>query len=122
MKINFNINSEDKLKSVRGLNNSGKVQKYIDKEVLSRSEKYVPFLDGHLKESGILGTKVGSGLVVYKAPYAHKQYYHNKGKGKEGINKTVGTKGLRGSFWFERMKNAHLDEIIEGAEKIAGGK
>ena len=120
MKIEFKIKSQDELKKLRGLQKAGKVQKYIDSEVIRLSDKYVPFRTGNLKKSGITGTKTGSGLVVYNAPYAHKQYYHNPGKGKQGMNKTKGKKGLRGKFWFERMKNAHLDEIIEGAKKKAG--
>ena len=101
-----------------GLNEGGKVQKTVDSEVLRRSDPYVPMDTGFLKKSGILGTKIGSGEVVYNAVYADKNYYHNAGKGKQGTARG----GLRGRFWFERMKADHLPDIIKTAKDAAGGK
>ncbi|MGN1410984.1 MAG: minor capsid protein [Oscillospiraceae bacterium] len=91
------------------------VQVFIDSEVLRKCDPYVPMDTGMLKKSGILGTVVGSGEVIYIAPYARKQYYNNSGNGNH--NKS----GLRGSFWFERMKADHKNEIFEGAKKIVKG-
>jgi hypothetical protein len=93
-----------------------RVQVYVDNKVLRKCDPYVPMDTGTLKKSGILGTVVGSGEVVYNAPYARKQYYTNKGNGNH--NKS----GLRGSYWFERMKNDHKRDILDGARKIAGCK
>lgn len=93
-----------------------KKQKYIDSEVLRLSDPYVPMQTGMLKKSGISGTVIGSGKVEYIAPYGRKQYYENAGMGKEGLNKTGG--GLRGKFWFERMKANHKKEILKGLKKI----
>lgn len=101
-----------------GLNKGGKVQKTIDSEVLRRSDPYVPMDTGALKKSGILGTQIGSGEVVYNAVYADENYYHNAGKGKQGTAKG----GLRGKFWFERMKADHLADILKTAKDAAGGK
>lgn len=92
-------------------------QKFIDSEVLRLTDPYVPYRNGKLKESGTLGTVIGSGIVEYTAPYAKNQYYNNKGKGKGGLNASNGAKGLRGSFFFERMKADHLDEIEKGAKE-----
>ena len=92
-------------------------QKFIDSEVLRLSDPYVPFRTGMLKKSGISGTVIGSGIVEYTAPYAKPNYYTNAGKGKEGMNKTSGTKGLRGAFWFDRMKADHKDEILKKAKE-----
>lgn len=99
-----------------------KIQKYIDSEVLRLSDPYVPFDTGVLKMSGKLGTVIGSGLVMYAAPYAHQQYYHNAGNGKQGTAKqnTHNYKCLRGKYWFERMKADHLQDILQGAKRIAG--
>lgn len=96
-----------------------KVQKYIDNEVLRLSDPYVPFDTGVLKMSGKLGTVIGSGLVMYVAPYAHQQYYHNAGRGKQGTSKynTHNYKCLRGKYWFERMKSDHLQDILSGAKR-----
>ena len=101
----------------RGLETSGKVQQFVDSEVLRYSDPYVPFLTGDLKRSGTLATTLGSGLVQYNMSYARKNYYFNRGRGKQG----TASGGLRGKMWFERMKADHLREILAGAKKIAGG-
>lgn len=77
---------------------------------------------GNLKRSGTLGTVIGSGLVCYKCVYAHRQYYHNAGKGKQGTTKhsSHNYKCLRGKFWFERMKADQGDEIVKMAKERAG--
>ena len=98
--------------------NFEKAQKYIDSEVLRLSDPYVPMNTGMMKKSGISGTVLGSGEVDYTAPYARQQYYTNAGRGKEGLNASGGTRGLRGRQWFERMKADHKDEILAGVKKI----
>lgn len=90
------------------------VQRYVDSEVLRRSDPYVPFQTGMLKNSGILGTVLGSGEVRYIAPYGRKQYYSNRGNGTQGTARG----GKRGSLWFERMKIDHADSILAGAAKF----
>lgn len=92
-----------------------RVQVFIDNEVLRKCDPYVPMDTGTLKKSGILGTVVGSGEVIYIAPYGRYQYYNNKGTGNN--NKS----GLRGPYWFECMKADHKKEIFEGTKKIVEG-
>lgn len=101
-------------------------QKYVDSEVLRLSDKYTPFQNGFLANSGILGTVIGSGLVEYNAIYARYQYYGKVMVGKAPKQVTdkdlVYTGGpIRGSFWFERMKIDHKKSILKGAGRIAGG-
>lgn len=92
----------------RGLQVGGRVQKFIDSEVIRLSDPYTPMYTGYLKNNAPrLGTRIGSGKVVYKAPYAKRQYYTNRGR------------GMRGAKWFERMKIDHLDDILRGAQQIA---
>jgi len=89
-----------------------RAQKFVDKEVLRRCSPYVPLLTGMLEKSGILGTEIGSGTVRWIAPYARKQYYLvRKNPSKTGP--------LRGSYWFERMKQVFAGLIIKGARQIA---
>ncbi|MFL8951103.1 minor capsid protein [Helcococcus kunzii] len=114
----FQIKSAVKLASARGINTGGNVQKFIDSEVLRKSEPYVPKLTRTLIRSGTINTQIGSGEVIYRTPYARRQYYENAGRGQEGMAKG----GRRGKMWFERMKANHLEEILSGAAKIAGGK
>lgn len=90
------------------------VQKMVDSEVLRQSDPYVPMRTGMLKKSGILGTVIGEGVVKYIAPYARQNYCTNAGRGREGTQNG----GLRGKYWFERMKADHKDEIREKS----GGK
>lgn len=114
----FEIKSAVKLASARGLNTGERVQKFIDNEVLRQSEPYVPMLNKDLIRSGPINTKIGSGEVIYRTPYARRQYYENAGMGKEGMSKG----GRRGKQWFERMKANHREQILAGAARIAGGK
>jgi hypothetical protein len=90
-------------------------QIFVDSEILRLCEPYIPFRTGMLIMSGILGTDIGSGLVQWIAPYARGQYYLKRKRLSE-------TGPLRGSFWFERMKQVHGKTIIAGARKIAGGE
>ena len=90
-----------------------RAQKFIDNEVLRFCSARVPFDTGMLQKSGILGTVIGSGKVIYVAPYAAYQYY-----------KTSPSRGYdanRGGKWFERGKATERTRILNGAMKIAGG-
>lgn len=110
--VTFKINPTDKLISDRGLSERGRVQKFIDNEVLRLTSPYIPFKTGMLIKSGTLGTVVGSGEVNYIAPYAAKQ------------NQTAASRSYdaqRGGQFFERMKIDHRDEILRGAKKLSGG-
>lgn len=84
-------------------------QMYVDSEVLHLCSPLVPLDTGMLKESGTLGTTVGSGEVNYIAPYAAPQYYNTA--------QTRSYDRNRGGKWFERMKASNLDDIKKGAKK-----
>lgn len=118
IKVTLHIAPENALLARRCLQKGGRVQKYIDSEVLRCSDKYVPLDTSMLKKSGTTSTVVGSGMVHYDTPYARKNYYDNRGRGKEGTAKG----GLRGRLWFERMKTDHLPGILKGVKRIAGSK
>ena len=98
---NFQSNSGEKFQ---------RMQKFVDSETLRYSDPYVPFKTGVMKKSGTSSTVIGSGVVEY----ARSQYYTNAGHGIEGMNAENGTKGLRGSFFLERMKADHLSDIEQG--------
>lgn len=116
--VTLRIAPGNELLARRGLQKGGRVQKYIDSEVLRCCDPYVPMQSGKLKESGTTSTVVGSGMVHYNTPYARKNYYDNKGMGKQGLNRG----GKRGRWWFERMKTDHLPGILKGVKRIAGAK
>lgn len=114
----FKIKSTEQLLRERGLNKGGKVQKFIDSEVIRCMDPFTPFRSGTLKKSATLGTVIGSGLIKYVAPYARRNYYENAGRGTEGTQNG----GRRGRKWFERMKPVYLSTILSGAAKIAGAR
>lgn len=89
-------------------------QKYLDSEVLRLSAPYMPIRTGILIKSGQLGTRIGTGLVQWVAPYARPQYYKTKD------TRSYDTK--RGGHWFERMKAEHGKALIAKTRAIAGGK
>lgn len=113
--------------SRRGLDEKGRVQKYVDSEALRLSSPYMPFQSGMLDRSGVLGTELGSGEVRYNAPYSRYEYYGKVMVGrapKRLTSKDITYHGapMRGAYPFERMKVDHLDGILNGAAKMAGGE
>ena len=87
-----------------------RTQVYIDSEILRYSDKYVPMKTGSLKRSGITGTRVGTGVIKYTAPYAKRQYFAGKATGQ------------RGRKWVKRMWLLQGKHIIKNANKILNGK
>ncbi|MDD4608948.1 MAG: minor capsid protein [Bacteroidaceae bacterium] len=106
-------------------------QVFVDNEVLKLNARYIPFQTGFLNRSGILGTDVGSGRIVYNAPYARHMYYgkvmrDDSGKAfyggapKHVTDEEINYHGApqRGALWFERMKENHKEQILRGASKL----
>lgn len=56
-------------------NKFNNTQKFIDSECLRLMDPYISFKSGMLKQSGILGSNIGSGMLEYTAIYARYQYY-----------------------------------------------
>lgn len=95
-----------------------RAQMFIDSEVLRCSAPYVPMRpgSGNLMKSGNTGTVIGSGKVVYNAPYAKRCYYGIHMKfGKDEHPKAQ-------CQWFEPAKAANKHAWISGAEKIIKGE
>lgn len=102
-------------------------QKFVDSEVLRLSSPYIPFQSGMLEKSGILGTTIGSGKVVWNAPYARYLYYGKVMVGRApkvltARKLTYHGAPMRGAFWFERMKKDKGKQILDNAALIAGGR
>lgn len=57
-----------------------KVQPILDARVLADSNYYCPEDTSNLIKSGIFGTKIGSGHVIWDSPYAKSQYYDHPHK------------------------------------------
>ena len=128
----------------RGLKPGGKVQKFIDSEVIRLCDPKVPFATGVLKHSAITASVIGQGMVVYATPYARYLYYGQvygpnipryeagelagfwspPGKKKHPTGRKLTYNGApeRGALWCERMKAERGDDIIRGAAALAGGR
>lgn len=133
---------------LKNLEKGGKVQMAIDKAVIDYCLQYTPWQTGTLAKSAYTATVVGSGRVVYPGPYARYLYYGevygpnipvfdddsgvptryfsppNQKKHPTGrplqYNKDINP--LAGSFWFERMKADHKEDILQEAMNVANGK
>lgn len=109
----FTINSNNDLLKKRGLENKGRVQKYVDKEVIRLMTPYTPKESGELIRSATRLTDIGSGLIRQggkSAPYARKWYYTQA--------KFTGAP-MRGTYWFKRaMQNGGAKTILKGVKDI----
>ena len=124
------------------------MQQVIDKSVIDWNLQYCPWETGSLAKSAYAATILGSGKVVYPGPYARYLYYgevygpnipvfdDNTGEptrffsppgqkkhptGRK-LQYSTDVNPLAGSFWFERMKADHKDDILREAKAVAGIK
>lgn len=108
--INVNVNAKlDKIKS-----KSPKLKKnavtYVANELLRKSEPYIPFDTGMLRDSGISHSVPEQGKLIWKTPYAKAQWLYGK------------SKGLRGKQWALRAWADHGKLIIKNTKRIAAGR
>lgn len=137
-----------KLLTKLNLESGGLVQKVIDEAVIRYSMPYVPWETGTLAKSAYTATDIGSGTVIYPGPYAHYMYYGEvygpnipvfeddsgeptrwfspPGRKKHPTGRQLqyatDVNPMAGSYWFERAKADHLDDIVEEAKRAVGGK
>jgi len=96
----------------RGIEEHGKVQRYIDSKVLEYCQPKVPKDNGFLIDSGKEHTTIGDGQVKYHCNYARRWYY---------MPAEFQGAPERGNYWFERMKQQYKKQILAGAERVAKG-
>lgn len=142
LKANFQWNGQANLLSRCNLEKGGKVQQVIDKAVIDYDLQYVPMRTGTLGKSAYTATQIGSGRVVYPGPYARYLYFgevmgpnipifeddsgeptrffsppgqkkHLTGR---SLQYSKEMNPLAGSFWFERMKADHMQDILREAK------
>lgn len=145
MKIKASLKLPKDLAKTVGLDEGGKVQKYIDSFVLYHSEPYVP--GKHIHDSGVVATKLGSGKVIWDTPDANYLYEGKlmvdpitlkgaffapdygfwsrpntqKIMDPTGRDLVYHGGGLRGSHWFDRMIENEIDDLLDGIVKLIGG-
>lgn len=91
-----------------------RAQQWLDNEVLKDCDPYVPMRTGNLVRSGQRGTRLGSGQVVYNAPYAAKCYYGNFKFSKDKHPQAT-------RQWFEKAKASCRNKWISGVQKMMKG-
>ena len=141
----------EQLLAEHGLNDGGKVQKFIDKEVMRKSLPYMPNTNGVLQNAMRAQTVIGSGQIRQKTPYARYQYYgvlfvdpitlkgsfydartgahwSRKGVAKipdptgRTLNYNTSKNALAGSHWFDRAMKDHGESIGRAAARLAKGR
>lgn len=138
MNYRLDMKSNRQLTGERGLEPYGRVQKFIDQEVIRLMDPYTPNLGGVLIKSATFGTKIGSGEIRQVAPYARYQYYGklmvssitgsawSHGESKVLTDKDLqynkSKNSLAGSFWFARMKADKQKQLFREAKKMAGAQ
>lgn len=114
--IEGNLNSKSLLEEY-GLEPGGRVQYAIDKACIDWCMGYVPWRTGALAMSSNTESEIGSGLIRYRGPNVRNLYYGN------GIlHYSTDVNPLAGSYWFQRMKADHLQDIMEEGKRAMGGR
>ena len=83
-----------------------RAQAPLDAVVLADSNFFVPIKTGTLQKSGIINTRIGSGEVTWRTPYARRLYYEYK-KPAHQANPNACAK------WFEAAKARWLDKWVK---------
>ncbi len=78
-------------------------QMKLDQQVITDSNYYCPLKTGALQKSAQINTVIGSGLVVWRTPYARAQYYGVNFDRSKDPNPNACAK------WFEAAKSRKLE-------------
>ena len=125
MKANIKVkmNSTNKIIKDHGLDDNGRVTKYLRDTVDRFCDPYVPFANGALKNNKVYPNNHS---IKYVSPYAH---YHYKGKKAigasrpKGVKRTISNMNMkyqgapkRGPEWDKRMMNDRGKEVAKDVE------
>lgn len=113
--IKIKMDKTQKILLKRHLNNNGEAQAKFSKECAKAMNNYVPFKTGRLKDMNVV---VNKNNVTYEAPYAKRQYYTNKGNGRQGTAQG----GLRGKYWDKRTWADKGNIIVRTIADFVGGR
>lgn len=126
MKITYNLNTDKAFKRLN-LEPDGLAMQTLIQTCLRYVEPYTPLKTGTLIRSVIYTSDGYKGTIEWNTPYAQYLYY-----GKLMVSPTTGSawaesgekkvltdidlhyagEPMRGAFWFERMKNDRIDDIL----------
>lgn len=86
-------------------------QMQLDQDVLKDSNFYIPKETGELERSGIRHTRIGSGKVIWKTPYARYQYYGVDFNFSHDVNP------FARALWFEAAKKSRKRSWLRDMKK-----
>lgn len=139
LRVERNFDVGDCIRTMN-LEERGKVQQTVVREILRLSDDYVPFAKGALKDSGHIENNED---VVWQAPYAHYMWEgivyedpklhcagfmtENGWRSRKGVDKVPTTRlleygngKLRGAHWVDRMlQNGGKEKVEEAGRKAA---
>lgn len=96
-----------------GIDPSGPFQKWFTNTCALHMDKYVPYDEGILANTVIIGTNT----ITYDQPYALYQYYGVRKDGTHKIvNRTLTKHPLATSYWDRHMVTAEMPDIIKEAQ------
>lgn len=105
--LTFNVKSTLKESGIKS-DIEGKIQqqqKYFDALVLQDSNFFCPIKTGTLQKSAIINSRLGSGELVWKTPYARRQYYEYSKPPYQPNPNACGR-------WFEAAKARWLEKWV----------
>ena len=80
MRVKVRLDPASAILAKRKLGKGGQAQRYMVSEVRRKTDPYVPFLNGPLKNTAV----EHENSIEYVTPYARRQYYEHKGDGLRG--------------------------------------
>lgn len=114
VKITAKIDSVQRIAARRKLEKDGQAQRFFTHQFRRMADPYVPKKEGILKNTAQESTS----SITYVQLYASRNYYSNRGMGKQGTAKG----GRRGKLWDKRMWADHGQELVDGVAAYVGGK
>jgi len=143
--LEWSSDFKNKYKSILG--KGGTLQQFIDSTILKQIEPYIPMMIGTATKSGIMHTKIGDGLLIWRTPYIRVIYYgkvmvdpkYQKGAffdprtgrfwSRPGIKKIVSARDIKfkksrhpkaGSYWPKRYLADNQTRLEKAVNDKAG--
>lgn len=110
------INPTSQIKVRLGIEENGRVQKFLTNTCAIHMDKYVPYDKGNLADY-----RLKPDMVIYQQPYAKYQY---EGISKSGnmLNYSRDKHPLATHHWDKKMVSAEMQEVINEVQNYIGGR
>ena len=82
-----------------------KTQAGLDSLILTDSNYFCPLKTGKLQQSAIINSKIGNGEIIWRTPYARRQYYEYSKSPYQPNPNACGK-------WFEAAKARWLEQWV----------